>query len=306
MNTVNITHLKTIYKGCEPNGEKADPSKSYIIRFTWHDAHAHATLMSMLSPAFLHAQQNADESVSVDPFHISILWPYELNTKRKTENKETAYEALVWFIENMLDPKNGAIVSIYRCPNQNAHQGEQWRHSQIWPLKQRWSPKKEYISVHRVEPTMSKNRIKEVKRQESIYLPIVESYAKMFGYDIKYIDYTFTVQEIVDIIAQSDWHFSYSGGTMYTAAMIGIPTLAWHELSEVLTEWREWRDYDDEQKTHRIVIQETPWGNMSTRSDKIKQFVFKNERVETRPLTGNRYIQMEKDIEFAFLRMIDD
>lgn len=304
MNTVNKTHLKTIYKGCTPNGEKADPSKSYIIRFTWHDAHSHATLMSMLSPAFLHAQQNADENVSVDPFHISILWPLDPHVKRKKENKESAYDALVWFIENMLDPKNGAIVSIYRCLKQNVHQGEQWRHSQIWPLKQRWSPQKQYISVHKTEPEMSTSRISKVKDQESFYLPYIKFYANKYGYDIKYVDYTLTVQEIVDIMVQSDWHFCYSGATMYTAAMIGIPTLAWHHLYDVDSNWWKWRDYDDWRKVNETLVQETPWGKMSTHPGKIKQYIFENERVETRPLTGNRHIENEEDIQTAFLRMI--
>lgn len=304
MNTVNLTHLKTIYKGCTPDGAKADPSKSYIIRFTWDDAHSHATLMSMLSPAFLHAQQNADECVSNNPFHISIIWPFETYIKRKIENKETAYDALVWFVENMLDPKNGAIVSIYRCSKQIAHQGEQWRHSQIWPLKQQWSPQRQYISVHKAESGMSKRRIDKVKHQESVYLPLIEFYANKYGYEIKYVDYTLTVQEIVDVMVQSDWHFCYSGATMYTAAMIGIPTLAWHELDNVENNLQKWRDYDDSQKVNYTLVQETPWGLMSTNPGKIKQYIFENERVETRPLTGNRHIETKEDILNTFLRMI--
>lgn len=304
MNTVNITHLKTIYKGCADNGEKADPNKSYIIRFTWHDSHSHATLMSMLSPAFLHAQQNSEENISTEPFHITILWPHRKGLKRKQENKETAYDAMVWFVENMMDPTNGAIVSIYFSPEMNAHQGEQWRHSQIWPLKQRWNPKGEYISIHMTEPEMSTSRINEVLRQEKMYLPYVKSLSKQYAYDIKYVDYTLTVKEIVDIMVQSDWHFCYSGATMYTAAMIGIPTLSWHHLPKVDKSMRQWRDYNDPSKVNWEYVQETPWGKMSTHPGKIKQYFFEKQRVETRPLMNNRHIETKRDIEEAFMRMI--
>lgn len=303
MNTVNKTHLKTIYKGCAPNGTHADPSRSYVVRFTWHDAYSHATLMSILSPAFLHAQQNADEKISSDPFHISVLWPFEPNHKRKPQNKETALESLLWFIENMMDPANGAIVSIYKTDG-IAHQGEQWRHSQIWPLKQQWSPKGNYVTVQKTESNMSKNRIDRVQKHESVCLPMIQMHAEQFGYDIKYVDYTLTCQEIVDTIQGSDWHFTYSGATMYTAAMMGVPCLAWHSQREVTSEERLVRDYDNPNKINSYQVQNTPWGTMSSHPGKIKQYNVKKKRVETYPIQKNWHIEDPSDIELIFKRML--
>lgn len=304
MNTVNLTHLKTIYKGCAPDGTKADPAKSYIVRFTQHDAHSHATLMSMLSPPFLHAQQNADENITDQPSHISILWPFTTDFKRKPSNQDSAYDALVYFVENMLDPKNGAIVSIYHAPDMNYWQGEQWRHSQIWPFKQQWNPKGKYITIQKAEANMSKLRINKVLDQQNLCLPIIRIYAKKCGYEIKYIDYTLTTKEFVDIMISSDYHFTYSGASMYTAAMIGIPCLAWHHLEPVESEIQEWRDYDNQEIIHSEPIQQTPWGNMSTHNGKIKQYNFEKKRVETYPLRNNRHIEGLLDILKVFREMI--
>lgn len=301
MNKVNISHLKTIYKGCANDGTITDPSKSFVVRLSNHDANSHATLMSMLSPAFLQAQQLADENVSNDPFHITILFHKDTNQKRKEENKETIYETLIWFLENFLDPANGAIVSVYRAHDSRFWQGNPWTHNKFWPLKRRWNPQDSHVSVHLAEPLMSVSRKAYTLKHEKEVMPIIKRLSEKLGYEIKYVDYTCTTEEIVSVMETSDYHFAYNGATMYTAAMIGIPCLAWHHHGGITYETDDWRDYNNLEIIHTAILQkESPWGKMSTSPGKIQQYNFEKQRVEVYPLYNNKLIETNTDIIEAF------
>lgn len=305
MNTVNITYLETIYKGCAPDGTKTDPSRSDIVRLCHHTAHSHATLMAMLSPAFLNAQQIADEKVSNKPYHISIIWTLSLHEKRKHENAETAYDTLKYFLNHMMTPTNGVIISIYHAKEGLPHLTSIYKHAQIWPFEKQWNPQGTYVSVHKHEPLMSKNRIKGVQEHEKLCLPIIEQCAEKYGYDIKYVDYTLTTQEIVDIMTSADQHFCYSGATYYTACMIGVPALAWHHYKKFEINWNElsYTDIDPEKKTALIRSVQT-LGTMSTNAAHIRQYDFKNKCVNVHPYVNQQHIMRLGEIEEAFLRMI--
>lgn len=302
MNKVNITHLKTIYKGCEPNGVKAIPSRSHVVRFCSHTMHSHATIMSLLSPAFLDAQQQYDEKFSDEPFHISILWPKHLDKKRKEENADTAYETVLYFVENMMAPRNGAIISIYHAHELKPWNTTQWRHSQIWPFEKQWDPQNEYITIHKVEPLMSPSRIKKVTRHEKRILPRIESEAEKYGFDIKYIDYTMPTKEIVETMTKSNYHFCYSGATMYTAAMIGIPSLSWHNYPQITNEVQEIRNLNNEIERH--LVQVGTWGVMSNHNGKIRQYDFDNKCVNNFPNQNQRHLENDWDVDIAFIRMM--
>ena len=307
MNKVNISHLKTIYKGCANDGTITDPSKSFVVRLSNHDANSHATLMSMLSPAFLQAQQLADENVSNDPFHITVLFHKGPHEKRKEENKESIYETLIWFLENFLDPANGAIISVYRAHDSRYWQGNPWIHNKVWPFKRRWNPQGSHVSVHLAEPLMSKARKDLTQLHERIVMPLIEKLSKKLDYEIKYVDYTCTTEEIVGIMETSDYHFTYNGATMYTAAMIGIPCLAWHHEKNIRSVIRQWRDYDDMNKINEALVQEkSPWGIMATQNGKIQQYNFEKQRVESYPLYNNRLIEANRDVLEAFKGMAND
>ena len=302
MNTVNITHLETIYKNCDESGIKTDPARSHLVRFCDHTSHSHATIMSLLSPAFLNAQQLADENVSNEPYHITVLWTISQHLKRKPENAETAYEAILYFIKNLKAPKNGAVISIYRAKDAYSVQTTQWRHSQIWPFEKQWEPQGDYVTVHQAERLMSKSRINQVKTSEEKILPLIEKCAQNYGFEIKYINYTLTIKEIVDTMRLSNYHFCYSGATYYTAAMIGIPALAWHDMDTVVTEEHPIRNRDGILQMHKV--QRNTWGAMSSNIGKIRQYDWKNDCVITEPNQTQRHIEYNQEIEAAFLRMI--
>lgn len=301
MNTVNITHLETIYKGCDPSGVKADPSKSHVIRFCRHTSHSHATIMSLLSPAFLNAQQLADEKVSNKPYHITILWTIKISQKRKPENSETAMEALRYFLLNLKTPANGVIISIYYLPDAYSAQATQWKHSQFWPFEKRWNPQGEYVTVHKAEPLMSRTRVHKTKNSEKNILPLVEKYASQYGYDIKYVDYKMKAQEIYETMRCSDYHFCYAGATYYTAAMVGIPALAWHNMDSI--EYKELlvENLKGERSAHRV--QENGWG-MTLNIGKIRQYDWDNDIVISQPNQNQMFLDKQNEIEKAFIGML--
>lgn len=302
MNTVNITHLETIYKGCDPSGVKADPARSHVIRFCGHTSNSHATIMSLLSPAFLTAQELADEKISNQPYHISVIWTYPIDRKRKEENAETSLEALEYFLVHLKTPTNGAIISIYYANEGKETNPTQWRHSQVWPFEEKWNPQGKYITIHKAEPFMSKSRIEKTKRSEKEMLTHVQYYAQKYGYNIQYVDYTMKAQEIYETMRYSDYHFCYAGATFYTAAMVGIPALAWHHVDLI--------EYDsvlieNEEGTDRFPqsFQMNGWG-MATNPGKIRQYDWQKNKVITKPNQNQLFIGNKYDIEKAFIRML--
>lgn len=305
MNTVNLTHLKTIYKGCTPDGTKADPSRSDVVRLCRHSAHSHATLSATICPAFLNAQQIADEKINDKPYHISILWTVPIEEKRKPENAETGYETMLYFIENFMTPTNGVVVSIYHCHSAYPHHTTQYKHSQYWPFEKQWSPKNEYITIHKAEPLMSQTRIKGVKESQMVMLPLIENNAIRYGYDIKYIDYTMTTKEIIETMTYSDYHFCYSGATYYTACMIGIPALAWHHHNLNVIRYNEHK-YTRIDKVDRFVPISSieTLGRMSVNPAHIRQYDFEKQRVDSFPMERQKHMVQIQEIEEAFLRMI--
>lgn len=303
MNTVNIIHLETIYKGCDPSGIKTDPARSHVIRFCRHTSHSHGTIMSLLSPAFLNAQQLADEKVSNEPYHITILWTIDIHQKRKPENAETAIQALRYFLLNLKTPANGAIISIYHALGAYPGQATPWRHSQFWPFAERWNPQGKYVTVHKAERLMSRTRSQKTKNSEEKILPLVEKYASQYGYDIKYIDYKMKAQEIYETMRYSDYHFCYAGATYYTAAMVGIPALAWHHVDSIKYRKENIESLEGERSTH--TVQENGWG-MTLQVGKIRQYDWDNDIVISKPNQNQMFLDKQNEIKKAFIGMIND
>lgn len=298
---MNIIHLETIYKGCDLSDLKANPAKSHVIRFCQHTSHSHATIMSLLSNAFLNAQQLADEKVSNEPYHIAILWTIDIQKKRKPENAETALETLRYFLLNLKTPANGAIISIYHVPDAYSAQATPWRHSQIWPFEKQWNPQGKYVTVHKAEPLMSKTRIQGTKNSEEKILPLVKKYANQYGYDIKYIDYKMTAQEMYETMRYSDYHFCYAGATYFTAAMVGIPAIAWHHMDKL--EYEEVRIENLKGEKSIRAIQINGFG-MSLQTGKIRQYDWDNDVVVSQPNLNQMFLDNQNEIKKAFAGMI--
>jgi len=287
--------LKTIHKGC--NEGIAEPHCSHIVRFSLSTCASHATLMSMLGSAFLFAQQNADDNLTDKPFNICVLWPVDEHTKRKSENAESMYDALIYFLQSMSAPKNGVVISIYHIDTLG-HMNEQWLHGNFWHFEKQWSPQDEYITVHKHEPLMSRHRISGTVQYENLYMPIIEDLANSYGWDIKEIDYTMTMKDIVETMTHSNYHFAYLGGTWFLSAMIGIPSLCWHHNHRVFTNKRKWVDIDE--KIHEVDVQNNSWGVTCTGNAWIKQYSFEHERVLSHPNYNQLWIEDKADIYKAF------
>lgn len=224
-----MEHIEDIYSGCEPVG-RAEPSRSHTVRFCFGTSHAHCTLMCLLSEAFIKAQLLA-ESGNLEPYHISIIWQLELDFKRKEENAESAYEIMKFFVNNMLPPKNGAIISIYKTKPSFIQTS--WKLTQVWPFKKRWTGGGGFVTVHKSEALMSKTRYPGILLAEETIIPEIEE-----KYDTKTIDYTMSIKTIYDLLLSTDKHYSYSGGTAYTSAMTGTPTEIWtHDPNDTHTPW---------------------------------------------------------------------
>jgi hypothetical protein len=252
MDYIMANLIETIYIGCENNKSISLPTSSHIVRFCADTAHAHCTIMCLLSDVFFKAQLISDEDYAQGPYRVSIMWPEQFVNpfKRKPSNAETSYDVMKWFLNNMLPPKNGMIVSIDRY-EQKQTVATPWTVNQLWPFKKQWNKKGKFISIHKSEPLMSKRRIGGLMEKEKTILPNITKIAHEFGYDVKFIHYSLTMEEIYDTLLSTTHHFSYDGGTYYTAGMTGTPTTKY---------------------THYYDNLPDTWGFMGISPNKILQF----------------------------------
>jgi len=66
--------IETIYIGCENNKSISLPTSSHIVRFCADTAHAHCTIMCLLSDVFFKAQLISDEDYAQGPYRVSIVF----------------------------------------------------------------------------------------------------------------------------------------------------------------------------------------------------------------------------------------
>jgi len=300
---MTIKHIETIYLGCKDDGTIAEPDKSHIVRFCWNTSHAHATIMSLLSNALCTAQTLADEKITDQPYRISILWPLDLSFKRKPENSESAYQILNWWIKHMMPPTNGAIISIYKTNHQRPWFATPWRIGEFWPMEKQWKPKGQYITIHKVERLMSRFRKPLTEDLENKLEPVILEYASKIGYDVKYIDYSMTMDDIYHTLLGSDHHFSYCGGTYYFTATLNVPTTSWGTLDSIPE--MKYNCYDINGNERHVKTQSYQWGKLSLNPANIRQYDHGNKCIVLKPAEYQKVICNKDELIDVFNRIMN-
>jgi len=225
---------KTFYLGCDDNGEIAT-HENRVIRF--HQNLAHRPMMSALCPHFYNAQLMAEENTADGkPYKVAIFCPKnKLDRKQKPSNDYTMRETLYWFLENMYPPKNGMIVSIYTIEQFVKYIWPYEDYKHVWPLKPQWhwQGDGDYITLQDIEE-LTKDVMKKEFKSHPNY-EIIKEIDKHSIYPVKRIDYRMSEDKIFNLLKHSKFNMSYPGGTYYTAAMMGCPTLGLYLNKELET-----------------------------------------------------------------------
>lgn len=262
--------VNTFHFGHE-GSEIAVPDKSHVVRFCLATCYSHATIIAQLSSAFNKAQLLHQDGFIDKPYHVSVLFPFPLDYKKKEADSETVFERIIWYINTMRIPDSGMTVSVYHCPEMVKHVTEAWSVNQFWPMRRQNKPKGEYITIQRMEYALGGNKKEWTFEHPPKYTKKVEEWADKLGIDIKYVDYTMPYQEMYEILLGSDAHFTYCGSTYYFAGTIGLKTYGLAPFFHKQVDMESYYDYDSGERIP-IEVTKSYWGNLGTNKARIIQF----------------------------------
>jgi len=218
-------HLVTVYKNVDDDGSKAVVGQSHTILLSNLDVAAYTNIVCILSDFFCKAELWATRGGSVTPAYCSIIVHPTCLNKWKDQDADTLMDRLWWIINNLKDPTNGAIVSIYLSDTIDKDQEYPWAMNHLWQTKQTWvANDSNTISIQdHAEHQWSKYDPKRLFIAESV--KIIKSAAKKLKYNIEYVDYTTPIDTLYDIMLNTKYHFSYTGSTGLFAALTRTPTI---------------------------------------------------------------------------------
>ena len=288
--------LDTIYLGCENNGEIAT-TDNHVIKFDIGTIRAHPTIMSAIGPVFFRLQTLHQCGVLDKPYKIAVMFPKEyLGFKFKPENKTTPLETIQWFLNNYHPPACGVIVSIYSFDDIFGSQiQEPWSQQIIWPLAKEWQNDGEgdYITLHDIEPLIAGGP----KHQNTIssgHSQVIDKIDEISIYPVKRVSYADGEQKIFETMKHSKMHFSYNGGTYFSAGLIGLPMVCFGEPRHNISRGKYWENGEEEFDN----IQSTDWMNgCNNPVTKIGQYNFETNSVVQHPQRYARHANSAEELE---------
>jgi len=245
---------ETFYIGCDNDGSIAEVGIHPTVRWDRFAVYSFNDIRCVFSLAFANTHVLHQEKVIQEPTRYAMLLPI-VDSKKKSKNKETYYEAMTWIVENMIPPKPGIIISFYfynslypqlmNMPTQDK--------TAIWPIKQQWVGDGDYITVQKFESiTEEKRKNRSISQYE-----LIQNIEELSPYKVKYVDYTMSVEEIVELLQHSKQHYTYDGATWHLAGMMNVPTVV-YGLLKFDTYNKGYWDPEEEIK-HKINLRETPF-----------------------------------------------
>lgn len=303
MITKTMQYIETLYLNA-PEGDIAKPEYSDCVRFCGSTVYAHATIIYLLSNVMNKAQLLWQEGTIKGPYYVSIIFPFDLDEKRKPEDAETTYERIKWYINNFRVPDCGLVVSFYKNTDIKPWITTPWHLNEVWPMKRRWSPKGTHITIQSTENLIGSSLKSLIHTVTPQFVEHAEKMAKKYGYQVKFIDYTLPYDEMYEAIVTSDHHFTYCGATYYFAATVGCPTTSWgYEYSSKIRVNGAYFTYKDGKRVH-TSMQLSRWSNISTNRAKIMQYDSDEGAVLNKPLIYCSNVDDVQEIDLVFKNII--
>jgi len=248
-----MKYIKTLYLGCEST-EIATP-ENHIIRFDKGTVFPHPTIMDKLCTPMWEQQYMADWRVIDGPMKYCVILPHWANTKAKETNASTGYDTIEWFLQNMHPPKHGAIFSLYEYEQINHYLTGKWSAQVIWPLRKKyqWTGTGNYITLHDIEPATLTRRKGAFIAKTPAYKSVIKNIDEISEYEVRRVDYRMGEEELFTTLKFSKLHLSYHGGSLFTAGMVGTPTINYGWSSSGYSEG------DIKETGETVKIQRTSW-----------------------------------------------
>ena len=224
-------HINTFYIGCEDNGQRADNTNN-ILRFNNTQCYAHKPLIDTLSKHFCDAQILYEDKIITNPYKLSIYVDEHIYKEKKKFNpnsKTTILDGLYFWIKSMHEPAGGIIISIYATPTIKYGIKSTYDFRHTWPFKKEmhWLGDGEYITLHDLEERGGvrwRNGLMSLD-DAKLQLKTIDDIDNISKYPVKRISYRMKEEEIFTLLKHTKYHFSYPGGTYYSAGLINCPTI---------------------------------------------------------------------------------
>lgn len=214
----------------------AVPGNSYHVRLCYHSHHNTCAQMDLLARAFTDAQLYHDDCGVEEPFHISIFVPPMSLKKFKPTDEDAIIDRIEWIIKNFQPPSIPLIISIYVAEKMTTIESGFFT-STVWPLRRRWKAEntKRVVTCQQVEGRAigAKGNEWKLKHVDEL-IDLTENLAGNYNYDINFIDYTMSYENVLCRLLESKMHFGYIGASYFIASAAGVPTLGFGRKAEKL------------------------------------------------------------------------
>lgn len=298
-----MQYLETIYLDCNST-DIAKPETSDCVRFCSSTIYSHATMISQLAGVFNKAQLLWQEGSITGPYYVSIVFPVDLDHRRKPEDPESSYERIKWYINNMRVPNCGMVISFYQNLNSKTWITTPWHLNEFWPMKRQWSPQNTHITIQTTEKLLGTTAKDLIYAVSPAHIERVEKLADDYGYEVRHINYTVPFDKMYDDIVTSNHHFSFCGATYFFAATVGIPTTGWgYYVSAKIKTGGSYYTYNTAERIY-TEMQSTQWANLSTNKARIMQFDHELGVVMNKPISYCNNIDDPDEIDDVFQKML--
>ena len=186
-----MDYVKTLYLGCEDNGDKAIPGVHETKYVNKRNTRGHMEISNYLAYPFVHSQRLFEMNILTEPFKFCLLVERRLKCfKFKESNVWTQMDSILYFLNSYHPPDCGLIVSIYYVDRYSCY--DQASLTSLWPFKEdmQWVGDGNYVTYHWYEPNIN---MKNIHRKDYIHTEIakiVKDLEHHCIHPIKVIDYS--------------------------------------------------------------------------------------------------------------------
>ena len=258
--------LKTLYLNCDDTGEISNFDNN-VIRINKRFNMGHRPVMGLLCPHFYNSQIMFLDKIISEPYKLTIcLYKGLFDKKCKPSNKSTIGNTLTFFLNNLLPPDNGMIVSIYESETMEnkVKIDEHFKHFIPFKEEMAWVGDGDYITLHDIEDTVSERR--KVQLNQSSHSEIIKNIDDISIYPVKRINYEMTEEEMFSTLKHTKFHLTYPGATYFSAGMINCPTIGIY-IDKKIIRVRDWLSKESSKDREFIDIESTIHERVSTMQD---------------------------------------
>lgn len=247
--------IETLYLGTPDDGSVAEPPYCATMHWCGHTIPFTAPTINNLSRHFIEAERLHQEKLMDEPYRLACVIPthFAYGRKYKPKDELSIYDTWKWYVENMLPPKNGMVVSIYSSPMPDHTIDTVWSCQFLWRTKEIWS--EENCSKNLLTYQVPESGGVDFKKSDRCYEMCEElvKWGRENGFRVMPISYATNINATYQLLLKTRMHFGYTGGTYFTAGLTRTPTIGfglkrrpfdaiWPELVHAAERKRE---YDD-------------------------------------------------------------